>query len=263
MPDHEDAYRTRGWTGFAPESCVEEWALAVAPVAEDLSVDPAHKHRWRCGGTWFTGTNTLPNDENGALPKREVPPLTGEAVEFARALYGDFAFDKAQLSIVTSGYPAKGEEESEAALRYRVKRCAAHVDGPELIMPGRRRKICETHGFVLGLPLSNATVDHAPFVVWEGSHEVMRAAFRGALDGHDPDVWRALDITDAYVAARMTVFETCRTVELAPGLGAAYVIHPLALHGVAPWRGGPGPSRAVAYFRPDTFGGDPVRWLEA
>jgi hypothetical protein len=130
-------------------------------------------------------------------------------------------------------------------------------------MPGRRRKLSETHGFLLGIPLRDSTAKEGAFVIWDGSHEVMRAAFKAAYHGVDPKNWRDLDITDAYTEARRHVFDTCTPVELAPGLGSAYVMHPLALHGVAPWRAEGGAPRAVAYFRPDPFGGDPMRWLSA
>jgi hypothetical protein len=204
----------------------------------------------------------LPNDSQGAVAEHGIPPLSGAAVDFVRGLSESITFDAAQISVVTHGYPAQGIEETEAAWRYRVKRCAAHVDGLERIMPERRRKLSETHGFLLGIPLSNATAEQGAFVVWDRSHTIMRDAFRARFKGIDQADWRSLDITDAYTDARKQVFETCTPIELAPGLGAAYVMHPLALHGVAPWRDSEASPRAVAYFRPDTLGGDPVKWLE-
>jgi len=265
MPDPLDAYRARGWTVFERDEAMTEWASACAPVAERLAADPAHDHWWRCGRTWFAGVNILPNDPRGGVAAEGVPPLSGAALDFIETALGfrGLAFDAAQISVVTEGYPAQGAEETEAAWRYRVKRCAAHVDGLERIMPERRRKLSETHSFLLGIPLSDATAEQGAFVIWDGSHEVMRAAFRARLNGIDPVEWREVDITDAYTEARKQVFETCEPVEIAPGLGASYVMHPLSLHGVAPWRDGAGPPRAVAYYRPDAFGGDPVAWLES
>ncbi len=265
MPDPLDEYRTRGWTVFPHDPAIETWAKACAPVAERLSHDPEHSHWWRCDGTWFAGVNVLPNDAGGGVAEEDVPALSGAAITFIEQSlgYSDVAYDAAQVSVVTSGYPRQGEEETEAAWRYRVKRCAAHVDGLERTMPERRRKLSETHGFLLGIPLGDASVEQGAFVIWEGSHEVMRAAFRKRFAGVAPLEWRSLDITEAYTEARAQVFETCTPVEIAPGLGSAYVMHPLALHGVAPWRGNEGPPRAVAYFRPDTFGGDPEKWLES
>lgn len=264
MPDPLEEYRTRGWTVFAYDVAIEAWAEACAPVAERLSNDPEHAHWWRCDGTWFAGVNVLPNDAHGGV-RGEVPPLSGTALSFIKQSLGfeGVAFDAAQISTVTPGYPALGEEDTEASWRYRVKRCAAHVDGLERSMPDRRRKLSETHGFLLGIPLSNASAEQGAFVVWEGSHEIMRAAFRERFADAPPEEWRSLDITEAYTEARKHVFETCMPFEIAPGLGSAYVMHPLALHGVAPWRSGEGPARAVAYFRPDPFGGDPQKWLES
>jgi len=263
MSDLLGQYRKRGWVLFPVEPRMKAWAEACAPVAERLSRDPEYEHWWRCAGTWFAGVNVLPNDPSGGIDADGVPPLLGASIDFIEQALGyrSVSYDAAQISIVTSGYPAQAEEETDAAWRYRVKRSAAHVDGLERIMPERRRKLSETHGFLLGIPLGDATAEQGAFVIWEGSHEVMRSAFRKRFDGVPPSDWRELDITEAYTDARKRVFETCEVVEIAPGLGAAYVMHPLALHGVAPWRGADGPARAVAYFRPDTFGGDPVAWL--
>ena len=264
MPDALSAYREQGWTVFDPEPAMADWANACAPVGQRLASDPKLNHWWRCAGTWFAGVNVLPNAPDGSVKDEGIPPLSGTAIAFIRDALGQpvDAFDAAQISVVTPGYPTRGDEETEAAHRYRTHRCAAHVDGLERIMPERRRKLSETHGFLLGIPLSDATVEQGAFVVWEGSHEIMRAAFKSRLHGIASEDWRSVDITDAYTDARKRVFDTCKAVEIAPGLGGAYVVHPLALHGVAPWRGPEGPPRAVAYFRPDTLGGDPQKWLD-
>ena len=265
MPDALTQYRTHGWAVFDQDAALADWARACVPVAQRLMADPAQDHWWRCGRTWFAGVNVLPNTKSGAVPADRVPPLSGTAFNFVTEElgFGDVALDAAQISVVTEGYPAQGDEETEAAWRYRVKRCAAHVDGLERIMPERRRKLSETHSFLLGIPLGDATVEQGAFVIWTGSHGVVRAAFRERFRGIDPAQWRDEDITDAYTQARKLCFETCEPVELAPGMGGAYVMHPLALHGVAPWRAKGSEPRAVAYFRPDAFGGDAVKWLNA
>ena len=98
----------------------------------------------------------------------------------------------------------------------------------------------------------------APVVVWEGSHTIMRRAFAAALAGHAEADWPEVDVTDAYHAARREVFDTCRRVTIPARPGEAYVIHRLALHGVAPWAEGAGAEaegRAIAYFRPELPGG--------
>lgn len=264
MSDAAHEYRERGFTVFGHDPDIERWARACAPLAEEAWRDPAHEQWLRCAGTWFAGVNALPNEADGSVAGRSVPPLSGEAVRFVRGDlgHGEFAWDAAQISIVWPGYPKQGAEESEAAWRYRVKRCAAHVDGLER-SPDRRRKLSETHGFVLGVPLGDSGAEEGAFVVWEGSHKIMRAVFTRAFRDVAPENWRDVDLTDFYVGARTRCFEVCKRIEIAPGLGHSYVTHPLALHGVAPWRAGDGPPRAVAYFRPDTFGGDPQKWLAA
>ena len=257
------SYRRRGWVLFDADPAMERWASACRPLAEAVMRDPARADQWRCDGTWFAGVNVLMNDADGAMPRHGLPALSGRAVDFVgEALgFGELVWDRAQISIVMPGYPRRGEEETEAAARYRRNRCAAHVDGLVRSMPERRRRIAETHGFLLGIPLDHAR--DGGLVVWEGSHEVMRAAFREALRGVPGAEWRDRDVTDAYVAARRICFERCRTAVLAPGPGAAYVVHPLALHGVAPWASEAAEPRTVAYFRPDTLGGDIARWLAA
>ena len=63
-----------------------------------------------------------------------------------------------------------------------------------------------------------------------------------------------MDVTEIYHAARREAFETCRRVEITARPGEAYVVHRLALHGVAPWRDGTpaGPDgRMIAYLRPE------------
>ncbi len=91
----------------------------------------------------------------------------------------------------------------------------------------------------------------------------MRRALRARLQGVAPRRWAAEDVTDAYVEARRECFERCRRVPVPARPGEAYLIHRLALHGVAPWDGEAGGERMIAYFRPDAFpGADPDWWLE-
>ena len=46
------------------------------------------------------------------------------------------------------------------------------------------------------------------------------------------------------------------------GRGEAYLVHRLALHGIAPWgAGATAGERMVIYFRPES--GDPAAWLRA
>jgi len=257
----------RGWCAFGHDPVLAAWVEAVRPVAEATLHDPELRSRWlRCGGTWFAGVNALPNDASGAVPGHDVPPLAGAAVAFIRSVLGldRIAWDKAQVSICFPGYPRPWDGESEAALRYRRDRDAAHVDGLRRVAPGRRRKLGETHAFILGIPLTGTRPDAAPFTVYEGSHEVMRRTFRTRFDGIATVDWAEEDVTEAYVAARREAFETCPRVQVHGKPGQAYLAHRLVLHGVAPWGASTetGP-RMIVYFRPDPAAGQgPGWWLE-
>lgn len=262
-----ERFFTDGWVAFESDPAIAAWARAACPLAEEAMADEALKARWtRSGGTWFVGVNALLNDATGAVPERGVPPLAGRPVAFAaNALgLGGFEWDRAQLSITRPGYPQRDPDESDTAYRYRLKRDAAHVDG--LLRDGAGgRRLGETHGFILGIPLSPAAADDAPFVVYEGSHEIMRRAFVERFAGIEPERWEDEDVTDAYVAARKRAFATCRRVEVHVEPGRAYMAHRLLLHGVAPWRtpaaqSDGNPLRMIAYFRPDVFPGQPKRW---
>jgi hypothetical protein len=259
----------RGWVAFPPDAALTAWVAAAAPLAAEIASDPAARAAWlRCGGTWFAGVNILPNGPDGAVPARGVPPLDGAAMRFVADVLGfpRVRLDRAQISVCYPGYPQPWEGESETAFRFRARRDAAHVDGllreegPE---GGRRRRLGETHGFILGIPLSASHPDAAPFVVWERSHELMRRAFRARLAGIEPERWGREDVTETYQEARRAAFETCARVAVTVPPGGAYLVHRLALHGVAPWTAPDGPPRAIDYFRPDPDpGAGPQWWLE-
>ena len=257
----------KGWVQFDPEPVAKAWVTAASPLADEIVADPKHRADWlRCGGTWFAGVNVFPNDATGAVPDRSIPPLEGSAVAFIARVLGleGVAWDQAQISVCYPGYPQPGEDESDAAFRFRRDRAAAHVDGILPIGPDRRRMLGEAHGFVLGLPLNQTPPDAAPLVVWEGSHEIIRAAFRERLEGIAPADWAREDVTDAYTTARRAVFDRCPRVAITVPPGAAYIVHRLAVHGVAPWgpAGGQAP-RSIAYFRPELELKDPAAWLDA
>jgi len=250
----------KGWRKFAHDPAVAEWAAHADGAARTAEADPANAGWLRCGGTWFVGVNALPNDSAGRLP--DGPELTGAAIEAARRI-SDAPLDRAQASVCYPGYPKQGAEEGDSAFRYRRDRDAAHVDGLHRIMPGRRRKLLERHAYILGIPLNDAPEDAAPFVIWEGGHEIMRAAFAKRLADTPPDHWPDEDVTDAYQTARREVFATCGRTVIHAKPGEAFLVHRLALHGVAPWRKGEG-RRAIAYFRPELPpGAGSAAWLTA
>ena len=112
--------------------------------------------------------------------------------------------------------------------------------------------------------MAEADAGASPVVVYEGSHEMMRERFAAFFGEAPADNWSEMDMTGAYHAARRGVFETCPRVTVPARPGEAYLIHRLALHGMAPWADGAkaGPDgRMVCYFRPETS--DPGGWLSA
>ncbi|MFO1090737.1 MAG: hypothetical protein U1E46_14295 [Hyphomicrobiales bacterium] len=255
-----DFFRT-GWAAFPHDPTLAAWVATALPVARAAIAAPENAKWFRYGGTWFAGVNASPNDARGAMPGG--PPLGGVAVDFIRSVLSLSAFDwdRAQISVCYPGYPQPMEGESEATFQYRVKRDAAHVDGVQRVGPERRRFAREYHGFLLGVPLAPVEPGSSPFVVWEGSHEIVRAALGAALNPYPPETWGEIDVTDAYHAARRRCFDICPRVEVSVEPGASYLVHRLALHGMAPWRASSANAegRIVAYFRPDCLA--PDDWL--
>ncbi|WP_370212573.1 hypothetical protein [Roseovarius sp.] len=261
-----EALAETGWALFPAEDAVSRWAHHARAAALDrIATDAAHREAWLdCEGTWFVGVDTLLNDTTGALP--EGPPLVGAAYEAARATYGALPLHAGQVSITYPGYPRPRAGESDAALRYRRDRDAAHVDGLHAQGPDRRRHLLERHAYILGLPLSHADRGASPLVVWDGSHHILRRSLTEALSGTAPEDWASVDLTDAYQAARREVFDRCTRVELPASPGMATLVHRLALHGVAPWAEGAEAEetgRMIAYFRPEFEDVTQDSWLTA
>lgn len=234
-----------GWCLFAPHDGTRAWVEAALPAA----LAAMEEGEWRHGGTRFPGVDALPNEADGSI---DGVPLAGPALEAARAVMGGgITWHRAQISACRDGYPRRDPDESDAAHRYRRDRSAAHVDGLLPIGPERRRMIRESHAFVLGLPLAGS--GPSPLVLWEGSHHILREAFASVRDDHPVSEWPDVDLTETYTQARRRCFETCRRIELAPEPGSAYLMHRLALHGVAPWTGPHRGPRIVAYLRPEVM----------
>ncbi|NHB78338.1 hypothetical protein [Rhodobacter calidifons] len=230
-----------GWQRIGPHPAIAAWAAAARSAA--LDVLAATTEPWRCGGTWFVGVDALPNAPDGSIDGTAFPwqalPLAPEPLH------------RAQLSVIRPGYPQPSPEETPAAFAFRRDRDAAHLDGLLPIGPDKRRMVKEPHAWILGLPLNDTAA--APLTVWEGSHDILRAALRKALNPHPPETWGDIDITEAYQAARKDIFATCRRIELHAKPGEATLLHRLTLHGVAPWKPddrAPAEGRMIAYFRP-------------
>lgn len=229
-----------GFVVFDAEPRVAAWAQAARVAMEHIALDKAVRAaNLRHGETWFVGVDILPNGPDGAI---SGVPLHGPWEPFVPKL----PQHKAQVSIVYPGYPRKDSDESEANHRFRVKRCAAHVDGLLPEGAARRRYAREFHAYILGLPLNPAS--SAPTVVWRGSHRIMQEALTQAIGGQPVG---SVDLTDAYHAARRTVFESCEMVSLRAAPGQSYLLHRFALHGTAPWDGPEAPGRMVAFLRPE------------
>ena len=258
-----DVLAETGWLKFRHDSLLEGWVNAVRPAAIRISTDPAARQRWlRHGGTWFAGVSILGNRPDGSVGRSM--PLSGRAVSFIERSFGPNAWDPGQVSVCYRGYPARDPGESASSHRYRRDRDAAHVDGLHPVGPRRRRHLREHHRFILGIPLTDPPPRAAPFVVWEGSHEIVRTMFRNALQGIEPEDWRDADITEAYHEARREVWSRCERREIPARPGEAFVVHRMALHGMAPWPEsllGPAEGRIVAYFRP--AGCATRAWLDA
>ncbi|MEM1301995.1 MAG: hypothetical protein AAGH17_05375 [Pseudomonadota bacterium] len=249
-PSDLETYRCDGFVVFDHTPEVAAWARSALKVADEIKDMPEMQRTWlRHQKTWFVGVDALPNAPDGSIAGT---PLTGP---WEALVAVPQEWHRAQLSIVYPGYPGCDPDESDAAHRFRHRRCAAHVDGLLPEGPDRRRYLREPHAFVLGLPLDNAQA--SPLVVWPGSHLTMGAAFRKAAAGRD--ITR-LDVTDTYQAVRRTVFDTIAPVEVMAKPGQSVLLHRHVLHGVKPWD----PAwtvkeRKVAYFRPQFD--DPAQWL--
>jgi len=264
MEDEYQNYLANGYIEFGVDPELLKWVNATFSTAQSLSEDEQSRRDWlRCGGTWYAGVNVLPNDGEGGIKDANVSPIRGAAYDFIKKYLAPdpFEFDAAQISVCYPKYPLHGDEETDAAYRFRLNRYAAHVDGLHRSMPGRRRFLNETHGFIFGVPMENTAPDASPLVVWKGSHEVMRDMFCEEYKSLSPSEWANKDITDAYASARKFCFENLQTVELWQPKGGSNLVHRLALHGVAPWaetcldR-----QRMIAYFRPDIYPNISPEW---
>jgi hypothetical protein len=247
----EKMFEQRGWQKFDYDINVARWSEVAQKKGLTVLEDPKMRAKWlQCAGTWFVGVDALPSDPTGRIGDVD---LKGTVIDWLSNV-DTKPLHPAQLSVMFEGYPKPREGENKAAFGYRLNRDAAHVDGLLPVGKDRRRMLKEPHAYILGLPLNETSPEASPLVVWEGSHIIMAEAFQKAFEGHDPQGWNQIDVTEIYQAMRKKVFETCRRVTVHALPGEAYVLHRLALHGVAPWVKGavaPEQGRMIAYLRPE------------
>jgi len=259
----QERFFEKGWLSFPYDPVLDRWVAHALPWARKAVYAPENARWFRYRKTWFVGVNALPNNNRGAV--ENGPALDGIACRFLRAVLGveSIGWDRAQVSVCYPGYPKRSDSEKQSAFQYRMNRDAAHVDG--LLPEGRPRKrfLREYHHFILGIPMVEIESGASPFVLWEGSHEIIRAAFKERYANVAVERWRDTDITEVYHAVRNRIFESCRRVEIVVQPGQAYLAHRLVLHGMSPWNpsaGSGADGRMICYFRPDM--GSPLNWLE-
>lgn len=258
----DQEFFTNGWCTFDLDPELHQWVQQALPVARKVIHSEQHAHWLRHDGTWHAGVNILPNTPHGNIANSAA--LGGEAVDFIHEhlSLGEFDWDRAQVSVCYPGYPKASADESESAFGYRRKRDAAHIDGLLRAGAERRRYLREYHGFILGIPLVEFSEGASPFVVWQGSHHLARQMFTAILEDHPSSDWSNLDLTDPYHQLRKQIFDQCKRITISMKPGQAFLVHRLALHGMAPWQSAAtaGPDgRMICYFRPQT--GSAEDWL--
>lgn len=249
----ETSFFERGWCRFSLDPVLGQWVEGTIGAAREAVRKPANRQWMRCGGTWFAGVNVLENDSRGAVDGG--PALAGRACDFiARDLgHPGLAWDRGQVSVCYPGYPRQSAGETDPAYQYRLKCDAAHIDGLLPVGTRRRRFAREYHAFLLGIPMTSSSGDASPFVVWEGSHELVRQTLLDAFEGVPPGKWAEVDVTDVYHGARKHIFQSCPRTLVPAQPGEAFLVHRLALHGIAPWGDGAKAgedARMIVYFRP-------------
>ncbi|MCY4219804.1 MAG: hypothetical protein OXE56_11130 [Gammaproteobacteria bacterium] len=257
-----EQFQNLGWLHFKFDPALLKWVDHVLPYARAAVAAPENAEWLRCGGTWFVGVNLLPNNLQGRVDDSD--PISGEAISFLKNnhAFTGFNLDKAQISVCYPGYPKPSETEFGSTYRYRRNRDGAHIDGLLAIGADRRRYLKEPHAYILGIPMTDFNADAAPPVVWESSHNIVRAVFREFFSDIQEELWANVDITNTYHHLRKEVFDKCQRIQLKLKRGESFLVHRLALHGIGPWgetaRAGPD-GRMICYFRPKFK--SPSEWL--
>lgn len=246
-----------GYAVFPVHAGVLKWAQEARIRALNIASDPGLRDKWlRHDGTWFVGVDALDNAPDGSIGDA---PLIGP---WKPHISPPMQWHRAQISVVYQGYPGRDAADTEAAHAYRRDRFAAHLDGLLPVGQDRRRMLREPHGFILGLPLNEASPGASPLVVYEGSHHVILEVFQSLFRDLSGDAYADTDVTEAHHAARRRVFDRCSPRKLPLLPGQSVLVHRMAIHGIAPWKTGawgPKEGRMMAYFRPVLP--DPAQWM--
>ncbi len=253
MSDLLSEFAQRGWCKFDADQAILAWVETALPYAQTCLNEPEMQHWWRYQNTWFVGVNCLANDIGGSL--ENGPAIGGAAIDFIQQELSHRLsnhLDRAQVSVICPGYPKASSRDSDSAFRYRQQRDAAHVDG--LLKEGKERYAREYHAYILAIGMNDSDAAASPFVVWDGSHQVIQQALSRELSGFPADNAANRPITDCYQEARKRIFETCQRVQVPLKQGEALVAHRLLLHGTATWQSNQSFPRMLCFFRPQTMG---------
>ena len=233
-----------GFVQFDETRDMSNWAKAANAVADAVLADPDMRAKWlRHGDTWFVGVDALPTDDAGAI---DGVPLRAPWDGMVPGL----PLHPAQLSVIYSGYPKKGAQDTDKAHKYRLSRDAAHLDGLLAEGPQNRRYLREPHAYIAAVAINDCR--QAPLIVWPGSEEIMREAFTVAFAGMPSSMWSGIDVTEIYNDARAEVFECCERVEIPMTVGQSILLDRMTIHGTAPDTQNkvPAAGRRLAFFRP-------------
>ena len=251
----EHDYEQNGWIKFKYDPKLDNWLKSVSRAVFSEIHNNNNKKNWlRYQGTWFAGVRVLKNDNRGIVNNGPELDINSSRWALKQLKVKNVKWDPAQVSVCYPGYPMPREEESKAAFKYRLKRDAAHVDGLHPVGKEKIRKLKEQHAFIMGIPVTISSKKASPLVVWEGSHKIVKYYFEKEFFDIDPKDWKNIDITKSYHKAREVIFESCKRVEIHAVPGESYIIHRMALHGVAPWDGRANSGkegRVIIYFRPE------------
>tara|TARA_B100000902_G_scaffold171834_1_gene166099 strand:+ start:425 stop:1258 length:834 start_codon:yes stop_codon:yes gene_type:complete len=266
--------KKNGWSFLNVDSIHYEWTIEAKKQLETKFHQKLFDFKnFRCGSTWFVGTNFLDNSSNGNIGAKlmskkifnNILKKFGPNIKY---------WDKGQVSICWPGYPKKDEKETEQSFNFRIKRFASHIDGIIPFGSRKRRFAKEFHAFILGFPIQNNCLDCAPLVLWEGSHKIFRKFFKEIYEGITSNKISSIDITELYNEYRKKVFTNCEVKKIVPQFNQPFLLDRHILHGIHKWKeknnvkfnsknnrplNSISDGRITIYFRPVFF--NPLDWV--